>query len=191
MGKRSGLLATAVALALLGFALAGAVAHGATATAAEETTSTGAPTTEPSTTTVGSPTTPVLPGRPELVLPERKITPGVFNPLVRQTTIRKTICKSGWAKKVRPPASYTNALKLKQMVQYEETGSPTEYTEDHLIPLELGGAARNPKNLWPEPRSQATRSDPLEMKLMRQVCKGVMKLAKARATIRAFKFANG
>lgn len=34
-----------------------------------------------------------------------------------------------------------------------------------------GGAPRNPKNLWPEPRTQADKSDPLETKLKRQVCK--------------------
>jgi hypothetical protein len=44
-------------------------------------------------------------------------------------------------------AFYTNALKLKQMKQYGETGSPSEYKEDHFIPLELGGAPKDPKNL--------------------------------------------
>jgi len=87
--------------------------------------------------------------------------------------------------------SYTNKLKLQQMAQYEETGSPSDYEEDHLFLFKLRRAPRNPKNLWPEPRAQAKKSDPLETKLKRQVCKGMMKLAKARAAIRAFKFANG
>jgi hypothetical protein len=51
-----------------------------------------------------------------------------------------------------PRVSYTNALKIEQMPIYELGGSPSLYEEDHLIPLELGGAPRNPKNLWPEPR---------------------------------------
>jgi hypothetical protein len=71
------------------------------------------------------------------------------------------------------------------------TGSPSEYEEDHFIPLELGGAPRNPKNLWPEPRSQSKLSDPPETKLKRQVCKGLIKLAKARAAIRLFKNTQG
>ena len=71
------------------------------------------------------------------------------------------------------------------MVLYGETGSPSEYEEDHLIPLELGGVPRNPKNLWPEPRAQSKLSDPLETQLKRKVCKGLMKLAKARAAISA------
>jgi hypothetical protein len=87
--------------------------------------------------------------------------------------------------------SYTNQLKVKQMVQYGEVGSPSDYEEDHFIPLELGGAPKNPKNLWPEPRAQAKKSDPLETKLKRQVCKRLLSLKKARATIRAFKNVNG
>jgi hypothetical protein len=39
----------------------------------------------------------------------------------------------------------------------------------------------NPKNLWLEPHSQSKVSDPLETQLRRNVCKGVMKLTKARA----------
>jgi hypothetical protein len=41
------------------------------------------------------------------------------------------------------------------MPLYGLTGTPSAYEEDHLIPLELGGALRNPKNLRPEPRAQA------------------------------------
>jgi hypothetical protein len=74
---------------------------------------------------------------------------------------------------------------------YGETGSPSGYEEDHYIPLELGGAPKNPKNLWPEPHSQSKLSDPLETKLKRQVCKGLIKPAKARAAIRLFKNTQG
>lgn len=77
------------------------------------------------------------------------------------------------------------------MPLYKETGQPSAYEEDHLIPLELGGAPRNPKNLWPEPRPQAKKSDPFETKLKRQVCKRQTTLARARAAIRSFKFKNG
>ena len=159
------------------------------ATTASESTSTSTTTTVTSTTTTTL-TTPG-PGLPSVILPDPKITPGALNPKVRQSTIKKTICKSGWTKTIRPPVSYTNALKIKQMVLYEETGSPSLYEEDHFIPLELGGAPRNPKNLWPEPHSQSKLSDPLKTQLKRKVCKGVMKLGKARATIRLFKNTQG
>jgi hypothetical protein len=139
------------------------------------------------TTTTTATTAPV----PTLVLPIKSITPGALNVRVRQGTIRRTICKPGWTRTVRPSSRYTNALKLKQMPLYEETGPPSAYEEDHLIPLELGGAPRNPKNLWPEPRAQAKRSDPLETRLKRQVCRRTLTLAAARLAIRRFKFAHG
>jgi hypothetical protein len=154
-----------------------------TSTSSTIVTETGTTTTTPTTTTTTSTTGPIL--------PDPTITPGVLNRAVRQSTIRKTICRRRWTKKIRPPLSYTNKLKLVQMAQYGETGSPADYEEDHLIPLELGGAPRNPKNLWPEPRTQASVSDPLETSLKREVCRAVLSLRKARATIKAFKFANG
>jgi hypothetical protein len=70
---------------------------------------------------------------PVLVLPIKSITPGAFNAKVRQATIERTICKAGWSAKVRPPVSYTNALKIKQMPIYELGGSPSLSKEGHLI----------------------------------------------------------
>jgi len=151
------------------------------------TTTTTATTTTTTTTTSTTSTTAPTTTTPTVVLPNPDLTPGVYNPKVRQKTIKKTICVKGWTKKIRPPVSYTNKLKLQQMQQYGETGSPSDYEEDHFIPLELGGAPKNPKNLWPEPHAQSKVSDPLETKLKRQVCKGLMTLKKARAAIRKFK----
>ena len=128
---------------------------------------------------------------PQLILPDPTMTPGVLNRKVRQSTIKKTICKSGWTKTIRPPVRYTNALKVKQMILYGETGTPSDYEEDHFVPLELGGSPINPKNLWPEPHSQSRLSDPLETKLKRQVCAGLITLKNARAAIRAFKRTQG
>jgi hypothetical protein len=145
-------------------------------------------TTTTSTTTTTATTSP--PG-PQAVLPNPEITPGVFNRQVRQATIRRTICVHGWTKTIRPPVSYTNRLKLQQMPLYGETGSPSDYEEDHFIPLELGGAPKDPKNLWPEPHAQSRVTDPLETSLKAKVCAGTMTLAKARATIRQFKFTHG
>jgi VCBS repeat protein len=130
-------------------------------------------------------------GASSLILPSPTLTPGRLNPAVKQSTIKTTICKVSWIATVRPPASYTNALKVQQMAQYHETGPPSTYEEDHFIPLELGGAPRDPKNLWPEPRSQSTRSDPLEMALKRKVCRGLVTLATARRRIATFKRAKG
>ncbi|HST13559.1 MAG TPA: hypothetical protein VLJ44_01765 [Gaiellaceae bacterium] len=128
---------------------------------------------------------------PTLTLPNQTRTPGVTNAAVTQRTINKTICVSGWTTKVRPTVSFTDSLKLKQMKQYGEKGKPTAYEEDHLIPLELGGAPRNPKNLGPEPRSEPKHSDPLETQLKRKVCAGALPLAAARQQILTFKRKHG
>ena len=107
-------------------------------------------------------------------------TPGVLNPDVTQANIRSTICRHGWTDTVRPPTSYTNALKAKQMRRYGETGSLADYQEDHLISLELGGNPTDPRNLWPEPYPRASDVDRIENELNDQVCSGELTLAEAQ-----------
>jgi hypothetical protein len=114
------------------------------------------------------------------ILADPTRTPGVLNPDVTQANIRSTICRHGWTDTVRPPTSYTNALKAKQMRQYGETGSLSDYQEDHLISLELGGSPTDPRNLWPEPYPRATDVDKIENELNAQVCSGELTLAEAQ-----------
>ena len=120
-----------------------------------------------------------------------KRTPGALNRIVTQRTINSTICVHGWTRTIRPPVSYTNRLKLVQMRQYHESGSPSHYEEDHLIPLELGGHLTSPKNLWPEPRPRAETVDRIETSLKRQVCRGVLTLAQGRRRISLLKHTQG
>ena len=120
------------------------------------------------------------PGSKSTIRASPTLTPGALNPDVTQTNIRSTICVSGWTATIRPPADYTDALKLKQMRQYGETGPPSAYEEDHLISLELGGAPRDPRNLWPEPRPRADELDRIENELNAKVCLGELSLADAQ-----------
>jgi hypothetical protein len=108
------------------------------------------------------------------------LTPGALNPDVTQATIRSTICRRGWTRTIRPPVAYTNALKAKQMRAYAETGSSSQYQEDHLISLELGGAPNDPRNLWPEPYPRASAVDKIENDLNAKVCSGALSLSKAQ-----------
>ena len=84
---------------------------------------------------------------------------------------------------MRPPTSYTNPLK-KQITDYGYSDTNmSDYEEDHLIPLELGGAPRDPHNLWPEPRDgeeNAYSKDSVENRLKKAVCDGEVTLAPAR-----------
>ena len=114
------------------------------------------------------------------ILADPSRTPGVLNPEVTQANIRSTICRHGWTETIRPPTSYTNDLKRKQMRQYGETGSLSDYQEDHLISLELGGNPTDPRNLWPEPYPRAADVDKIENELNDEVCSGQLTLAQAQ-----------
>ena len=126
-------------------------------------------------------------------LPDPKRTPGSINPNVTEENLRTTICLGGWTTKIRPPSAYTSALKLVQIVEYGYTDrSPSHYQEDHLVPLELGGAPRDPANLWPEPnlivlpdgtQVGSGAKDHLEDYLHRAVCTGSMALNDAQRLI--------
>ena len=107
-------------------------------------------------------------------------TPGVLNPDVKEANVQTTICKPGWTKTIRPPTDYTNALKLKQMREYRVGGAPTQYQEDHLISLELGGHPTDPRNLWPEPYPRASDVDSIENDLNAKVCSGRLSLEAAQ-----------
>ncbi len=85
---------------------------------------------------------------------------------------------------MRPPASYTTALKLRQMRDFGETGSPRNYKEDHLVPLSLGGAPSDPNNLFPQPTAKTVEKEELEDHLHQAVCSGQMTLAAAQAKMR-------
>jgi hypothetical protein len=123
-------------------------------------------------------------------LPDVSCTPGALNKDVTQATIKTTICKTGWTATVRPPSSYTGPLKRKQMALYGVIDA-TKYEEDHLVPLELGGAPADPNNLWPEldyTTPQANHyvhnpKDKLEFVLRNKVCAGKMDLQTAQQGI--------
>jgi len=118
-------------------------------------------------------------------------TPGVLNPDVTQVTINSTICVRGWTKTIRPSTSYTNDLKRKQMREYGVGGSLSDYQEDHLISLELGGHPTDPRNLWPEPYPRASDVDSIENDLNARVCSGDLSLESAQLKESALKHSDG
>jgi len=84
-------------------------------------------------------------------------------------------------------------LKYAQIIEYGYADrNPKHYQEDHLVPLELGGAPRDPRNLWPQPNEielrdgstiSANEKDDLEDELHRRVCAGGMDLGDAQRLI--------
>jgi hypothetical protein len=77
------------------------------------------------------------------------------------------------------------------MREYGVGGSPSDYQEDHLISLELGGDPSDPKNLWPEPRDRAEKVDETENELNDAICAGRMTLREAQRRISEIKHTAG
>jgi hypothetical protein len=69
------------------------------------------------------------------------------------------------------------------MAAYGYGGSTSEYEYDHFVPLELGGAVNDARNLWPEPGGSPNRKDGVEDRLRQEVCDGQMTLAQAQHAI--------
>ena len=130
-------------------------------------------------------------GGANAIVADPRRTPGVLNPDVTQANIRSTICKHGWTSTIRPPTSYTNDLKRRQMRQYGEKGSLSDFQEDHFISLELGGDPTDPRNLWPEPYPRASEMDQIENDLNAQVCDGGLTLAEAQQKEAEIKHTQG
>ena len=130
----------------------------------------------------------VTPNGDKVILPS-PTTIGVINSSVTQANIQQTICTSGYTATIRPSASYTTALKKRQLAtvySYYSDKSLGSYEEDHLISLELGGNPTAEANLWPEPYAGiygARVKDQVEDKLHRMVCTNQITLAAAQLAI--------
>ena len=88
--------------------------------------------------------------------------------------------------------SVTEAIKAKSLTAYGLPPAAIATTElDHFLPLELGGAPADPKNLWAEPNYATPHptsfdhnpKDPIEFTLHNAVCSGKATLAAAQNAI--------
>jgi hypothetical protein len=125
---------------------------------------------------------------PSNTYPDPLRTPGALNADITQETIGTTICSADWhgvnpwthkdeqgTASIRPPSTYTMALKKYQINVLGLSGKTSDYEEDHLISLELGGNPVDIENLWPEayaPTPGAHEKDRVENWLHNQVCRG-------------------
>jgi len=110
--------------------------------------------------------------------------PGAINPQVTQANISTTICDSGWIRTIRPQLSSASALKQRQMKERNLPGRLSDYQEDYLIQLELGGHPTDLRNIWLQPIAQAELKNQVEFGLNRAVCAYRMPLVEAQHLIR-------
>ena len=86
---------------------------------------------------------------------------------------------------MRPAESITEREKYASMAAYGDTGSASGFEYDHFVPLELGGATNDSRNLWPEPGASPNPKDKVEDYLNREVCERRLTLARAQKLIAA------
>lgn len=128
---------------------------------------------------------PVLPFNRASVLPPPDV-PGAVDPAITQANIDTTICRPGYSKAARPSYSITGPLKRRLMDQQHPGESMADYELDHLIPISIGGAPLDRKDLWLQPRvGQANAADKnvLAYVLWRLVCTHQVPLETAQQAI--------
>jgi hypothetical protein len=117
-------------------------------------------------------------------VPDGVRTPGAMNLEITQENIAGTVCVPGYTKAIRPPSTYTNKVKARQMRELDLPGTAQDYHEDHLVPLCVGGHPSDERNLWPQPLTgkwSTKEKDQLEASVCRQVCRGDITLEEGRA----------
>jgi hypothetical protein len=96
----------------------------------------------------------------------------------------ETICEYGCSKRVRPPRSFTDAVKLKLL---REAGLVWQdkrlYELDHIIPICAGGDPNDPRNMRLQEWESALRKDSAEVELCREICDGRIDLREAARTL--------
>jgi hypothetical protein len=72
-------------------------------------------------------------GRGRFSEPDARCTPGARNPAVKQATIARTICRTGYTKQIRPPERITNVEKTASMAAYGDTQPKSHDEYDHPL----------------------------------------------------------
>lgn len=114
-------------------------------------------------------------------LPVAQVTPGAVGSIDPAV-----VCVHGYSRTVRPRYDY--AWRRFRVTVFRAYGIPHEqwrsYTIDHLVPLALGGAPEDLRNVWPEPKAEAKRKDEVEDALVAATCyRQILTLHDAQAAI--------
>ena len=109
---------------------------------------------------------------------------GMIDPRVTQGNIQQTICKPTWTRWVQPPRDAMEAIKRNLAMDIHV--NTRDYELDHIVPLDLGGAPLDLRNLMLQPRTGACNAhdkEVLERRLWIMVCAGDLTLNGAQHEI--------
>lgn len=118
-------------------------------------------------------------------LPDHKRTPGAIDPAITQANLAATICNSEDEAEKSPPPSWKAAATRRLANSFYPDQNPDDFALDFLVPISLGGAQADPRNLWLQSWTgfDRERKDRLEMLLNRMVCSGQLPLSIAQQSI--------
>lgn len=119
-------------------------------------------------------------GSGAFVLPDRSCTPGAVNPAVNDATRASTMCLATYGVSVRPRERVLAAEAMGSLAAYGDLANPSAFVYSFLVPLDLGGAVNDTRNLWPEPTAVVAARDHLEFKLRTHVCNGTLSVLAAQ-----------
>lgn len=113
-------------------------------------------------------------------------TPGAIDPAITQAMIDTTVCRPGYAGRARPALGISAPFKRRLMNLQYPGQRMADYELDHLIPISIGGAPFDRRNLWLQPRrgrANAADKNKLAYVLWRLVCEHRLPLRTAQQAI--------
>ncbi|SCW93597.1 hypothetical protein SAMN02927924_04362 [Sphingobium faniae] len=119
-------------------------------------------------------------------LPNERRTPGSFDPAITQDNIAATICDPKFISARTPPPSWTAAMTRRMAAVLYPDQNPDNLALDQLVPIALGGAPQDQRNLWLQSwagEANSEKKNGLETLLNRMVCSGQLKLAAAQQAV--------
>lgn len=120
------------------------------------------------------------------VLPDPTRTPGAINPLVTQATLATTICSSQYVAAQTPTLSWKSTTTRRLVEALYPRANPQDFALDQLVPIALGGAPQDERNLWLQSWGgieSVGKKDALEYLLHRMVCSRQITLETAQQFI--------
>ncbi|MEJ7928148.1 hypothetical protein WG908_15485 [Sphingobium sp. AN641] len=123
---------------------------------------------------------------PAPLLPDQRRTPGAYDPTITQENIAATICNPKFVAARKPPPSWTAAATRRIAAVQLPDIDPGSLVLDQLVPISLGGAPKDYRNLWLQSwagKENAEKKDGLETLLNRMVCSGQLTLAAAQEAV--------